>query len=779
MKWCPKCQRIYEDEALNYCRVDGVNLWSTRDLTEDLSRKGPPSEEIVPSETESLTLHSANTTTLPETESLVAHSANTTVLDEAVTTSSLSVLPVPPTTIIGRDAEILEVKSLLRDKSVRLITLTGPGGTGKTRLSLQVGIELTSSFAEGVAFVPLAAVRDSNLVPSSMAQTLGVKEAAGIPVIDKLKDHLRNRETLLILDNFEQIVAAAPIVAELLSTCPQIKILVTSRESLHLRGEREFAVLPLALPDAKLKVSVDDLLDYSSVALFVDRAQAARSDFSLTIENGQSIAEICARLDGLPLAIELAAARIKLLSPQAMLARLENRLNLLRSGQRDLPARQQTMRDAIEWSYDLLEENEKTLFRHLSIFVGGFTLEAAESMCPTIDDIEIFDGVASLVDKSLLVRSDVSESEPRFTMLETIREYGIEALASSGELASLRQRHAEYYLMLAEQADPELWGPKGAELFKLIETELDNLRAALRWSHSDNGTPEATLRLAGALARFWWIRGYFSEGGQWLTKALSRSTEILTAARVKALLAASYLSYFQGDVLRSRTQAEQALTLSREIKEDKIISQSLNALGRHALDDMDYNSAFKMFEEGLHLAREVKDKMMIGISLNNLGELARIRGDHKWARSLYEESLTVHRELGIQGAVVTNLANLGHMALAQGDAEAASRFYIESLKLSYKLGDRRVVCLGLIGLAGAYWAEHEPDRAARLLGAAEAEREAINYKIELGDRAIYDQIIERVRLALGDNKFETMWSQGRSMRPGQAVIYGLEDMDES
>lgn len=764
MKWCPKCQRIYEDEALNYCRADGFDLWSTRDLTQDLSPKSSHSDEIV----------------LAETEALPSHSINTTMLDEAPVTSSLSVLPIPPTTIIGRDAEVTEVKSLLQKKSTRLITLTGPGGTGKTRLALEVGRELVDEFAEGALFVPLAAVRDPNLVASSIAQTLSVKEAAGIPILDKLKEHLRNRETLLILDNFEQIIAASPIVSELLSTCPKVKILVTSRESLHLRGEREFAVLPLALPDAKLRESVDDLIDYSSVALFVERAQAARSDFSLTAENAQSVAEICSRLDGLPLAIELAAARIKLLSPQSILSRLENRLHLLRSGQRDLPARQQTMRDTIEWSYDLLEENEQSLFRHLSIFVGGFTLEAAEEICSSTDymNLEIFDVIASLVDKSLLVRSKLSEDEPRFTMLETIREYGLEILTSLGELSPLRCRHADYYLMLAEQADPQLWGPQGAEVFKLLETELDNLRAALRWSHSENGTAEATLRLAGALARFWWIRGYFNEGGEWLTKALSRSTEILTSARVKALLAASYLSYFQGDLLRSRSLAEQALDLSRRIEDNKNISQSLNALGRHALDDKDYDRALEMFEEGLKLARKACDKTTIGISLNNLGELARIRGQQDWARNLYEESLSTHRELGIQGAVVTNLANLGHTALAQGDLDAATRFYVESLKLSYRLGDRRVVCLGLMGIAGAYWADRDPDRAALILGAAEVEREAINYKIEQGDLAVYDQVIGRVRSSLGADQFEKIWLQGRKMRPGQAVIYALEDMDE-
>jgi len=761
MKWCPKCQQIYEDEALNYCRADGTPLWSTQDLTEELSKVNIPSGEI----------------TASETQSLIAQTANTTLIDNAPTTASLSLLPVPPTTIIGREAEVGEMRELLQKKSTRLVTLTGPGGTGKTRLALQVGIEMMDEFAEGVSFIPLAAVRDPNFVASSIAQSLGVKEAAGIPVFDTLREYLHNRETLLLLDNFEQVISAAPVVSNLLSTCPRIKIIVTSRESLRVRGEREFAVLPLALPESETQMSANDLLDYSSVALFVERAQAARSDFSLTEENAHWVTEICARLDGLPLAIELAAARTKLLSPQSLLARLENRLQLLRGGQRDLPARQQTMRDAIEWSYELLEEEEKSLFRRLSVFVGGFTLEAVEAVCHSTGDMDIFDRVVSLVDKSLLSRSEVSEGEPRFTMLETIREYGRDSLTANGELQSGRRNHSDYYLKLAERADPELWGPKGAEVFKLLETELDNLRAALRWSHSEESEAETTLRLAGALARFWWVRGYFSEGGEWLDKALTRSAEIMTPARVKAFLAASYLSYFQGNLSRSRSLAEEALALSRQIEDERNISQSLNALGRHALDDKNYNRAREMFEEGLLLARRSGDKTMIGISLNNLGELARIRGDHERARILYEESLNIHRELGIQGAVVTNLANLGHTSLAQRDWNAATRFYVESLRMSYRLGDRRVVCLGLMGIAGAYWAEREPERAARLLGAAEAEREAINYKVEQGDRAVYDQIIERVHQSLGDNAFEKVWSQGRSMRPGQAVIYALEDIE--
>src|SRR5215217_2338175 len=446
----------------------------------------------------------------------------------------LNNLPTQPTPLVGREREVAGVCRLLRGGGVRLLTLTGPGGMGKTRLALQVAADLVDEFEDGVFLVPLAPISDPDLVVPTVARTLDITETSGRTPEEALKDYLRNKEIVLVLDNFEQVVEAAPLVGELLSACPALKVLATSRTVLRLYGEREFTVPPLELPDPSHPQPLERLTQYEAVRLFVERAQAAKAGFSVTDENALAVAKICAHLDGLPLAIELAAVRIKLLPPQAILVRLGNRLKLLTGGARDLPERQRTLRATIEWSHELLDEGQKILFARLAVFAGGCTLEAMEAVCDAERDLPLDDpikGASSLLDKSLLRREEGSEeSEPRFSMLETIREYAQERLEESEAAEEIRRLHAECYLALAEEAEPRLRGPEVVTSLGRLETEHDNMRAALSWSLK-SGEAELGLRLGVALLWFWSARGYWSEGARWLEESLAKGGTAEPATR--------------------------------------------------------------------------------------------------------------------------------------------------------------------------------------------------------------------------------------------------------
>jgi len=427
----------------------------------------------------------------------------------------ISNLPTQLTSLIGREQEVAAACALLSRPHVRLLTLTGPGGVGKTRLALQVAIDLLEDFVDGVYFVSLAPISNPDLVAPTISQTLGLWESRDRPLFEHLKTYLQGKRLLLLLDNFEQVVAAAPLLSDLLMSCPELKMLVTSRAVLRIQGENEFLIPSLALPDLKQLQDSESLSQCAAVALFLQRAQAIKPDFHITKANASAIAEICVRLDGLPLAIELAAARIKLLPPQALLARLSRRLQVLTGGPLDAPVRQQTLRNTIQWSYGLLDIQEQLLFRRLSVFVGGCTLEAVESICNALDDgdgvVPVLDAVASLIDKSLLQQMEWEEEEPRLVMLETIREYGLEALTESGEMEVTRRAHADYYLALVEEAETKLGGPEQAAWLERLEQEYDNLRAAVQWllERQEAGySMEMALRLGGALRRFWLVRGY-------------------------------------------------------------------------------------------------------------------------------------------------------------------------------------------------------------------------------------------------------------------------------
>jgi predicted ATPase/DNA-binding CsgD family transcriptional regulator len=720
-------------------------------------------------------------------------------------------LPVSLTSLIGREHEVQSIHALLLRPAVRLLTLTGTPGVGKTRLALEVARDLVHDFADGVRVVSLAPLSDPAYVIPTIAHSLGLTESGSQPLLDLLKISQRNKQRLLLLDNFEHVITAATLLVELLEACPAVKLLVTSREVLRLRAEHQFTVPPLELPDPSRLPDDRSLAHVPAVNLFIQRAQAIKSDFQVTTDNAMTIAEICTRLDGLPLAIELAAARIKLLPPQALLARLGQRLVVLTGGVRDAPARQQTLRNTIAWSYQLLDAREQRLFRRLSVFVGGCTLEAAEVVCGTLSDSEeagpILDSIASLLDKSLLKQTE-QDDEPRLLMLETVREYGLESLASSGELELTRQAHAAYYLQLSEQAEPQLRGPQQALWFNRLEAEHDNCRAALGWA-LEKGERELGLRLVGALWEFWLVRGHFTEGQGWLERVLERSRDAAPALQAKAFTGAGSLAWAQDNYQQEQQRHQQALALYREVGDKQGIAFSLLNLGDHALgqgpyeqarplleeslalyrelgdqwgiamvlnnlglekwSQGDHEGARVLFEESLALSREVQDEIRIAVALHNLGNLARYQGDYQRARDYLEKCLSMSEKLGNKQLMAMTLNNLGLLARGQGDLARAAGLHRESFALSRELGFKLCMALNLQGLAGVDGMQKNPQRAARLLGAAEAMREAINAPLQPDERTDYDHIVGTIRAQLDEAAFAVAWAQGRSMTPEQAL----------
>jgi predicted ATPase/DNA-binding XRE family transcriptional regulator len=495
-------------------------------------------------------------------------------------------LPSQLTPFIGREREVQEVRHRLLHPYVRLLTLTGPGGVGKTRLGLEVAGRVLDQFADGVCFVALAPISDPALVPSAIAQALQVRQGVGQSVSEALKQYLQGKQLLLVLDNFERLLEAGPPLAQLLAACPRLKVLVTSRVVLRLQGEHSYEVPTLRLPTAGDRPSPEQLGRYEGIRLFMQRAQAANSRFTITTENAPAVIELCRRLDGLPLAIELAAARVSVLPPEAVLARLGNRLGLLTGGARDLPRRQRTLRATLDWSYDLLSIAERSLFARLAVLVGGWTLEAAEAVCDVGNETEVLQHMSALVDKSLVQQQANIHHEPRFTMLETVREYALERLEKSGELQRLRRRHASYFLELAEEEERASQGPLQREWLDRLETEHDNLRAALAWSLTSLGDTEMGLQLTGALSHFWYIREHHSESRMWLQSALERGSAA-TAARAKVLVGAGRLAWFQGELARANTLLEESLTLYQALGDDAGAAFALLVLGRIAVSQGD------------------------------------------------------------------------------------------------------------------------------------------------------------------------------------------------
>jgi predicted ATPase/class 3 adenylate cyclase/DNA-binding CsgD family transcriptional regulator len=608
-------------------------------------------------------------------------------------------LPFQPTPFIGREKEVAAVGQLLGREDVHLVTLTGPGGTGKTRLALQVVAELSDLFADGTSFVDLAPISDPALVIAAIAQSLGIREVGDQPLLERLKDELQHKQMLLLLDNFEQVVSAAVQVADLLATCPQLKVIVTSRVVLHVQAEQEFFVPSLSLPDPNHVPDLTALSQYEAVALFIRRAQSARPDFQVTNANAPAVAEICVRLDGLPLAIELAAARMKLLSPEALLARLHQPLHVLTSGPRDVVARQQTLRNTIEWSYQLLDAQEQQLFRRLSVFVGGCTLEAIEALCTSLggEAESVLDTVASLADKSLLQRMEQQAvQEPRFVMLETIREYALERLESLGETEAARRAHATYFLALAEETEQGMTGPQQATLLERLEQEHDNLRAAMQWStsHAEEGKAMA-LRLGGALYTFWFVRAYFSEGRDFLERVLLQSDEVAAPVRAKALYAASQLHDALGFLDRAEELCEQSLALYRELGDTSGIANCLHLLADIAWGRGNLAVSRALGEESLMLFRERDDNRSVAYLLYHLGGLAVEQGEYARGRDLLTESLTINRELGDTRIIAISLFKLALLYwLSEGDLARAHTWLDEGFALSGEVGDKESIANG-------------------------------------------------------------------------------------
>jgi predicted ATPase len=723
-------------------------------------------------------------------------------------------LPVQQTGFVGREKEVAAAKELLLRQGVRLVTVTGPGGIGKTRLATQVASGLVEHFPGGTHFVPLSALSDPDLVASVIAQALGIREAGGQSPLEILKRNLQDSlraPVLLLLDNFEHLVQAVPTVAEILAAGPNLKILVTSRAPLHLYGEHEFPLPPLTLPDSRSMPSVEVVSQCPAVALFVQRAAAARPDFELNRENASVVAEICARLDGLPLAIELAAARVKVLSPSSMLTRLASRLQLLTGGSRDLPQRQQTLRAAIDWGYDLLSAAEQKLFRRLSVFVGGCTLESVEAVCDTKGDLDLdlLDGMASMVDKSLVQQVEQGKGESRFVMLETLREYALEKLEVSGEAALTKRAHAAYYLVLAEENATESSEAEGAGWLERLGLEQDNFRAGLEWL-TETGNAEWGLRLGTALFRFWEVREYLAEGRDRLDRLL-KLTEAgaTTKLRMRALFAAGVLAGEQGDYTSAAALINESQDIAQALGDKTGVAVSLNALAVFARDRSDLEVAHSLFEASLGLWRELGDQQAIARALSNLANVVKLQGEYSRARALYVECLSIFRGLGdrmgvawslnYQGDVAHDqgdsaaartlyeqglaifrdvcdrwgiagtLADLGSLAREKGDYSTARSMYRESITVFQELDHRRGIARLLEYFACLAAAQLEAERSLRLAGAAAALRQNIGAPLTSAEQAKLETSLHTARQALTNKEGATAWLEGWALPAERAI----------
>jgi predicted ATPase len=656
-------------------------------------------------------------------------------------------LPAQATPLVGRERELALVRDRLAGDEAAILTLTGSGGTGKTRLALQAAADSLGRFPSGVFFVALAPLSGHELVLPTIAQVLGLRVPRGGALLPALADYLAERRLLLVLDNFEHVVAAAPTVAKLIGAAPGLKVLATSREPLHVSGERVYPVPPLELPDPA--AGPDGLAANEAVALFVERAQAIRPDFELTETNAPAVAAICRRLDGLPLAIELAAARVVLFPPAALLARLDERLDLLTGGARDRPARHQTLRATLDWSHELLAEPRRRLFARLAVFAGGWTLEAAETVCN--GDLDVLDGLASLIDKSV-VRLEGSDAEPRFAMLETIREYALGKLRESGDEAELRDRHFAWSLSFAERAAPELRGPEQQAWLDRLHGELDNFRAAFEWSRSE-GRAEDALRLASALLEFWIVRADWNEGREWIEQALAGAAEIDPAVRMNALLAVGELADVLSHYERATQYFEEALGIARDLGELRGIAEALmgiaheaervgrarearplieesaaifrelgdepslaRSLGGIAWLEEDYRRGRELWTETATLRRRLGNRENVGWAVLQVGFCAQCEGDYAAAAEAYEEVLSIAQELGYKRMIARALTQLGATALLRGDLGEARRCYLETLPTWREIGHRSGLIDSLRGLGAVAALEREEEEATTLLG---------------------------------------------------------------
>ncbi len=731
-------------------------------------------------------------------------------------------LPLELTPFVGRERETALLCETLLRPEVRLVTLLGPGGVGKTRLALQSAADLIDALPDGAFFVPLAAIREPDLVVPAIAESLVVRETGGQPLQQTLRDRLRNAKALLLLDNFEQVIEAAPVVADLLRECPQLKIVVTSRSVLHISGEHEVVVAPMGLPPAPDgdRVSAEAALGSDAVRLFEMRARAVKSDFAITDEAASVVVEICRRLDGLPLAIELAAARVRMMTPQAMLPRLESRLKLLAGGARDRPERQQTLRGAIEWSYDLLPEEQQILLTRMSVFAGGGSFEATELVCgggpaddldlgiegTDLSEVDVFDGIGALVEHSLL-RQDEIDGDARYVMLETVREFGLEHLSADGEDAELRRRHTGFFLNLAEQAGRELTGANQSQWLRNLDTNHDNMRSALTWS-LDAGLPETALRLGRSLTSYWQIRGHLTEGRTWLERALALDGDVDRSLNARVLNNLGTLANELGDYSGARSAYESSLENLRELGDQRGMALVLVNLGQLASSQGDFPRARSLLSESLAIRKDLGDRRGIANVLHNLGEISHYEGDLSEAHRLHHEALGIRRglrdvsgaaysasalahvlhhqgehqaavellhhgvsdfrEVGDRLGLALALGRLADVAREEGRHDEAARHFAESLKLLREIGAQLSV-ERLEGVAALARDRDHAERATRLLGAATSIREAIGHPLPPVAQDHQRAMVDDLRSRLGEPAFTTAWENGRRLLPEEAI----------
>jgi predicted ATPase len=732
-------------------------------------------------------------------------------------------MPVQRTVFIGREGEVANLRQLLSRENVRLVTLTGPGGIGKTRLALQVVGEMSDSFAGGVCFVSLSAVAGNESMTTAIAQAIGLREVPGQSPHESLREYVRGlgQPLLLLLDNFEHLVSAGSDIADLLTLNPNLKVVVTSQALLHVYGEHEFPVPPLAAPDLRsVPTAPESLSRFPAVVLFLERAKAVKHDFRVTKENAAAIAAICARLDGLPLAIELAASRIKLLSPAAMLRRLESSLNLLTGGARDLPMRQQTLRGTMDWSYSLLNAAEQSLFRRLSVFIGGCTLEAVEAVCDTKGDLglDVLDGMSSMVDKSLTQQLEQPGAETRFLMLSTLREYALERLAESGEEFATRRAHAAYYLVLAEECGEELsTHPEWLERFDL---EHQNFREALEFLIR-TGDADWGMRLGSALFHFWEMREHFAEGRALLDRLLKLPGGAQPKMRARLLFYAAIFAIAQGDFASAQKLQGESLKACRDLHDHRGVAVALNALGVTARDRGDLETACSLFEQCVATWRDLGSSIDTARALSNLANVVRLQGDHTrahalydeclaifhatgdstgvaWtlnylgdlvresvdsiaARSYYEQSLSAFRQLGDGWGIASALCDLARLSAAQSKHQDAERLYGESIRMFQDLGHKRGIARVLECFAVSAAAQSRPEQSLRLAGAAAALRQRIGAPLIPAEQSRLEKKLEPARNTLTNAAGLESWSSGWEMSLEEAVheALGLKDTAKS